>query len=1062
LESSLDVTKTEQHAAIYPPATAAPDFAAMEREMLEYWRDRRIFERSVELRPSRVNQASNEFVFYDGPPFANGLPHYGHLVTGFVKDLIPRYQTMRGRRVERRFGWDCHGLPAELTSEKELGLSGRQQILDYGVGKFNAHCRTSVLRFTREWQYYVTRQGRWVDFKTDYKTMDLGFMESVLWAFKRLWEKGLVYEGYRVVPYSWAVQTPLSNFETRLDNAYRERQDPALTVAFLLDPVPGESVPSRLLAWTTTPWTLPSNLALAVGPNIEYAVYEKDGHRVILAAAAAERYSRELADFRRVGTTVGGALAGRRYEPLFPYFRDLRQQKAFTVLAASFVEVGEGTGCIHIAPGFGEDDLELSLAAGLPLVVPVDEAGRFTAEIADYVGQNVIEANKPIIRDLKTRGLVFRHETYVHSYPHCWRTDTPLIYKAINAWYVKVTAFRERMTELNRGIQWIPEHIRDGQFGNWLENARDWNISRNRFWGCPIPVWRSDDPRYPRIDVYGSLDEIAADFGIRPTDLHKPMIDQLVRPNPDDPSGESVMRRVPEVLDVWFDSGSMPFAQLHYPFENRQRFDDNFPADFIVEYVAQTRGWFYTLMVLSTALFDRAPFKTCMCHGVVLDENKQKLSKRLKNYPDPGEVLETEGADALRWYMASSPLLSGGDVSLPRDGRLIGQSLRTAVLPLWNAYSFFVLYANIDGYRAKRITSPQVLLDRYVLAKTGELVRELEQRLEGYDVPGAYAAVPPYIDALNNWYIRRSRARFWREGMNKDKRDAYDSLFTALTIVSRALAPLTPFVTERIYRNLTGDESVHLTDWPDATELASEPDLVKEMDRVRDICAAAMSLREAKQLRVRLPLRQMTVAHPDKQNLEKYGSLIADEVNVKTVSFDIDPLSVAKRQLKINAKIGQRLGSRMKEVIEASRSGHWSLRESGDVQIAGLVLQPGDFTLRVVAQQGLDSVTFGSGAGIVVLDTHPDAGLVREGLARDFVRLVQQSRKDANLRLTDRIIIRARVPAVIAEAISAFEDFIRQETLAQSIAASESIDPVDAFDYKLHGQPVKISVTRIT
>jgi isoleucyl-tRNA synthetase len=577
LESSLDVTKTEQHAAIYPPATAAPDFAAMEREMLEYWRDRRIFERSVELRPSRVNQASNEFVFYDGPPFANGLPHYGHLVTGFVKDLIPRYQTMRGRRVERRFGWDCHGLPAELTSEKELGLSGRQQILDYGVGKFNAHCRTSVLRFTREWQYYVTRQGRWVDFKTDYKTMDLGFMESVLWAFKRLWEKGLVYEGYRVVPYSWAVQTPLSNFETRLDNAYRERQDPALTVAFLLDPVPGESVPSRLLAWTTTPWTLPSNLALAVGPNIEYAVYEKDGHRVILAAAAAERYSRELADFRRVGTTVGGALAGRRYEPLFPYFRDLRQQKAFTVLAASFVEVGEGTGCIHIAPGFGEDDLELSLAAGLPLVVPVDEAGRFTAEIADYVGQNVIEANKPIIRDLKTRGLVFRHETYVHSYPHCWRTDTPLIYKAINAWYVKVTAFRERMTELNRGIQWIPEHIRDGQFGNWLENARDWNISRNRFWGCPIPVWRSDDPRYPRIDVYGSLDEIAADFGIRPTDLHKPMIDQLVRPNPDDPSGESVMRRVPEVLDVWFDSGSMPFAQLHYPFENRQRFDDNFP-----------------------------------------------------------------------------------------------------------------------------------------------------------------------------------------------------------------------------------------------------------------------------------------------------------------------------------------------------------------------------------------------------------------------------------------------------------------------------------------------------
>ncbi|MEX0759172.1 MAG: isoleucine--tRNA ligase, partial [Tistlia sp.] len=585
-------------AAPYPEADPNPSFPAIEQETLAYWERERIFERSVEDRPAKGPEgASNEFVFYDGPPFANGLPHYGHLVTGFVKDIVPRYRTMRGRRVERRFGWDCHGLPAELTAEKELGISGRQEILKYGIAEFNAHCRVSVMRFTEEWRDYVTREGRWVDFENDYKTMNLPFMESVIWGFKQLFDKGWVYEGYRVVPYSWAVQTPLSNFETRLDNAYRERQDPALTVGFLLQPAPGDAEgktgPTRLLAWTTTPWTLPSNLALAVGPELDYAVVEKDGERLVLGEAALERYAKELGDWTRVATLKGSELAGRRYEPLFPYFKDT--PRAFVVLAADFVEVAEGTGCVHIAPGFGEDDLELAMAHEIPLVVPVDEAGNFTAEVPDYQGQNVIEANKDIIRDLKARGLVVRHETYLHNYPHCWRTDTPLIYKAINAWYVKVTAFRDRMVELNREIVWTPAHVRDGLFGNWLENARDWNVSRNRFWGCPIPVWKSDDPAFPRIDVYGSLDEIERDFGVRPDDLHRPMIDQLTRPNPDDPSGKATMRRVTEVLDVWFDSGSMPFAQLHYPFENKERFEANFPADFIVEYVGQTRGWFYTL-----------------------------------------------------------------------------------------------------------------------------------------------------------------------------------------------------------------------------------------------------------------------------------------------------------------------------------------------------------------------------------------------------------------------------------------------------------------------------------
>ena len=597
----------------YPAVQPNPSFPAIEEEILAFWKQEKIFEESERFRPLRsADGGSNEFIFCDGPPFANGLPHYGHLVTGFVKDLIPRYQTMRGRHVERRFGWDCHGLPAELETEKEIGVTGRNEILKYGISRFNDACQQSVLRFTNEWQWYVTREARWVSFANDYKTMDLSFMESVMWAFKTLWSKGLVYEGYRVVPYSWAVQTPLSNFETRLDNSYRERVDPALTVAFTLKPLPVEDGPVRMLAWTTTPWTLPSNVALCVNPLFDYAVLKRGDERWILAADAVERYSREIGEHRVIATVKGASLVGRTYRPLFPYFADT--PGAFRVLVGDFVGVADGTGVVHVAPGFGEDDLQVAQSCGIPLVAPVDAAGRFTNEVTDYAGLNVIEANAAIIKDLKARsGIVIRHEQYRHNYPHCWRTDTPLIYKAVNSWYVQVTAFRERMVELNQSINWRPGHIRDGLFGNWLANARDWNISRNRFWGAPVPVWKSDDPRYPRIDVYGSLDEIERDFGVRPKDLHRPMIDELVRPNPDDPTRKSMMRRVEDVLDCWFESGSMPFAQLHYPFENKERFDQNFPGDFIVEYVAQTRGWFYTMMVLATALFDRAPTRAPSC-----------------------------------------------------------------------------------------------------------------------------------------------------------------------------------------------------------------------------------------------------------------------------------------------------------------------------------------------------------------------------------------------------------------------------------------------------------------
>ena len=544
----------------YPEAGRA-DFPAIEERVLARWKAEGTFRDSIDARP-----VDDEFVFFDGPPFANGLPHHGHLLTGYVKDVIPRYRAMRGQRVDRRFGWDCHGLPAEMEAEKELPVSGRADIIEYGIDRFNAQCRESVLRYTGEWEKTVTRQARWVDFEDDYKTMDLSYMESVMWAFKQLWDKGLVYEAFRVMPYSWGAETPLSNFEIRLDDATRPRQDPAITVTFDLVPVDGDPGPMRIMAWTTTPWTLPSNLALAVGPDVSYSLRQAaDGTVSVLGVEAVERYAAQLEGTTEVGTLLGSDLVGRSFTPMFDFFAD--RTDAFRILGADFVDASEGTGVVHMAPGFGEDDQTTCEAAGIPIgqVVPVDGLGRFTDQVGPWAGLNVFDANPEIIRHLKEEGRVVRHDTYEHNYPHCWRTDTPIIYKAISSWFVKVTDIRDRLIETNQEINWVPSHVRDGRFGMWLDGARDWSISRNRFWGSPIPVWRSDDPTYPRIDVYGSLDEIERDFGIRPDDLHRPFIDELTRPNPDDPTGRSTMRRVPEVLDCWFESGSMPFAQVHYP-----------------------------------------------------------------------------------------------------------------------------------------------------------------------------------------------------------------------------------------------------------------------------------------------------------------------------------------------------------------------------------------------------------------------------------------------------------------------------------------------------------------
>jgi isoleucyl-tRNA synthetase len=1007
---------------------ASPNLPDLERRVLDYWTADKTFAASVEARAA----GPNEYVFYDGPPFANGLPHYGHLLTGYIKDVVPRYQTMRGRRVERRFGWDCHGLPAEVEAEKQLGLTTKAEILALGVDRFNEACRTSVLRYTQEWERYVTRQARWVDFTNDYKTLDLNYMESVMWAFKTLHDKGLVYEGFRVLAYCWRCETPLSNTETRMDDVYRDRHDPALTVAFELAPVPSEDVddpvagPLKLLIWTTTPWTLPSNLALAVGPDIEYTVFEGEGQRVALATARVGAYAKELADYTPVGTVTGAELAGRRYTPLFDFLVDQAGPQAYQVLAADFVTTEDGTGVVHLAPAFGEDDQNACVEAGIPTVVTVDDHTRFTALVPPYQGSQVFEANKPVTADLKARGLVVRHDTYTHSYPHCWRCETPLVYKAVSSWFVAVSRFRDRMVELNQQIHWVPEHIKDGSFGKWLSNARDWSISRNRFWGSPIPVWKSDDPAYPRVDVYGSLADLERDFGVKVADLHRPGIDELTRPNPDDPTGRSVMRRVPEVLDCWFESGSMPFAQVHYPFENADWFESHYPGDFIVEYIPQVRGWFYTLHVLATALFDRPAFRSCLVHGTLLGADGRKMSKSLRNYPDVYEVFDRYGADAMRWFLLASPVLRGGDMSVTEGG--IRDAVRQVLLPLWNVWHFFTLYANAESYSAVRRTQATLPLDRYVLAKTGQLVEDVTARMDEQDISGACAAVVGYLDALTNWYVRRSRDRFWA-----GDRDAFDTLYTVLETLCRLVAPLAPMTAEEVWRGLTGERSVHLADWPAAEEFPADPALVSTMDAVRDVASAALSLRKANGLRVRLPLPALTVAAPGAERLRPFADLLTDEVNVKRVELTGDLAGYGKRVLTVVPRLlGPRLGGRVQEVIKAVKAGDWSVAD-GVVTAGGVPLQEGEYELKLVAADVEHSAPLPGGEGVVVLDTAVTPQLAAEGLARDVVRVAQQARRAAGLDVADRITLTVEASPEVSAAVEAHRDFIARETLAVAL-----------------------------
>ncbi|MBQ3360419.1 MAG: isoleucine--tRNA ligase [Microbacterium sp.] len=1072
----------------------SPRFPRIEEEVLEFWKTDDTFRASIEQR-----EGSPEWVFYDGPPFANGLPHYGHLLTGYAKDVFPRFQTMTGHKVDRVFGWDTHGLPAELEAMKQLGITEKSEIESMGIDVFNDKAKSSVLAYTREWQDYVTRQARWVDFDRGYKTLDLGYMESVLWAFKTLYDKGLAYEGYRVLPYCWRDETPLSAHELRMDDdVYQMRQDPSVTVTFPLTGAKAEALgltAVRALAWTTTPWTLPTNLALAVGPDIEYVVVpagpngaadvhqvagsadaavEASAHRYLLARELLGGYAKDLGyesaeeALAAVEASVRGSeLQDVTYDRLFDYYADAEvwgTENSWRILVDDYVTTSDGTGIVHQAPAYGEDDQRVAGAAGIPTILSLDDGGRFLPSVTDVAGELWMDANTPLVRVVRENGRLVRLQSYEHSYPHCWRCRNPLIYKAVSSWFIRVTDIKDDMLANNEQITWVPENVKQGQFGKWLEGARDWSISRNRYWGSPIPIWKSDDPEYPRVDAYGSLEDLERDFGTLPRnpegeiDLHRPYIDDLTRPNPDDPTGKSTMRRIEDVFDVWFDSGSMPYAQVHYPFENQEWFDTHAPADFIVEYIGQTRGWFYVMHVLSTALFDRPAFTGVSCHGIVLGSDGYKMSKSLRNYPDVSEVLDRDGSDAMRWFLMSSSVLRGGNLAVTEEG--IRSGVREFLLPLWNSWYFFATYANAsgDGYEASWRTDSTDVLDRYILARLGDLVREVRADLEGLDSTTAAGRLRDFAEVLTNWYIRRSRDRFWVDVSEDPKsREAFDTLYTVLETLTRVAAPLVPLISERVWQGLTGGRSVHLQDWPDAAAFPAADEIRDAMDAVRELSSVGNALRKKEKLRVRLPLARLTVVSPLASTLGQFEDILREELNVKSVELVALADTTAHdygidHRLSVNARAaGPRLGKEVQKAIQAARSGDWS-EVDGVVTAGGIALEPAEYelVLETTGRPEGEALAIVPTGGFVLLDTQTTPELEAEGLARDVIRAVQETRKNAGFDVSDRIRLDLRFASEEdADAVaSAFEIAdVAGETLAVEHSLHREDRPVAGAEF---------------
>lgn len=1040
-------------------------FPQAEQELITYWETHRIFQRSVEERP-----ASRAYIFYDGPPFATGLPHYGHLVASTVKDIIPRYWTMRGHRVERRFGWDTHGLPIEMDVEKKLSLSGPSAIREYGIARFNEECRAGVLRYVAEWEKTITRLARWVDFRNDYKTMDTPFMETVWWVFRRLWDLGLVYRGMRVTPFSWRLSTPISNFEAGLD--YRDVDDPALTVRLRSVEEPQVSY----LIWTTTPWTLPSNLAAAVGEDIEYAMVETDGDGEKYWVAAARVTATFGSTPHRVLKTVRGRdLLGRKYHPLFDYFSST--PNAFQIIAAPHVSTEDGTGIVHMSPAFGEEDYAACKRVSIPPVDPVDEEGNFTQLTPDLAGKNIKEADKDVARALKAKGVLFRHDTIRHSYPYCWRSGTPLMYKAVPSWYVKAEQIRDRMVANNAKVHWVPEFVGTGRFANWLKGARDWSVSRARFWGTPLPIWEAADGEQVCI---GSIDELAKYIGMRPSGLHPHEIDHL----PFTKDGKQ-FHRVGDVFDCWFESGAMPYAQCHYPFENKEAFERGFPAKFIAEGLDQTRGWFYTLIVLSTALFDRSSFENVIVNGLVLAEDGEKMSKSKQNYPDPSKVFDTYGADALRAYLISSPVVRGEPLRFSEVG--VRDVVRSVMLPLHHALSFFVTYANLENdgrgwdpsvdYAAAPAFAERAELDRWILSVLQSLVQTVNRQMEGYYL---YNVVPPmlaFIDDLTNWYIRRSRRRFWRAESDSDKASAYATLHEVMVTFAKVLAPVMPFMAERMYLSLNGTmavpgDSVHLAAYPQVDVEKIDIELERSMAAVREVVALGRALREKHKLKTRQPLRSVTiVAHDDaaRGRLTRHAALLCEELNVKQALVVKDDADLATLTFKPNLRtLGKRLGPKLKEVgaaiAQLTRS-QWDELESGGTLTVGDQGVAKEDVLVSRTPKG-NVVLESSDHFTVALDTTLDETLRREGTLREVLRAIQLARAETpGLEVSHRIdLVITTDDAVLRDILTQAEALVRDESLATGrfvVTAGPAESPgMTAHHYDIRGQAITVAVAR--
>ena len=1030
------------------------NFPELESRILEFWRQENIFRKSVEERP-----ADNEFIFYDGPPFATGLPHYGHLLAGTIKDVIPRYKTMQGYRVERRFGWDCHGLPVEYEIEQTLGLKGRPDIEEFGVGNFNEECRKIVLRYASEWRETVERMARWIDFDNDYKTMDLTFMESVWWVFDQLWKKGLIYEGVKVMPYSWRVSTPLSNFEANLN--YKDIQDPSVTVKFALTSEPN----TFILAWTTTPWTLPSNLALCAGPNLNYVCLQSLGseEKYWICEGRLSAYFEE-GSYQIIKKCAGKELEGLAYEPIFR-FADGRVDlsKARRVLLDEYVSDESGTGIVHQAPAFGEDDLRICQREGIPVFDPVDTEGNFCTYMDFIAGMNIKEADKTIIRELKEQGSLFRQDTIQHSYPFCWRTDTPLIYKAISTWFVNVEAIKDRMVSHNQTVHWVPTHIRDGRFGKWLENARDWAISRNRYWGTPLPIWRSEDGD---ILCFGNVADLEEAVGQKITDLHKHFLDDLLI-NKDG----KTYRRIPEVLDCWFESGAMPYAQQHYPFENKELFEENFPANFICEGLDQTRGWFYTLVVHAAALFDAPAFRNCIVNGLILAEDGKKMSKRLKNYPDPVEMLDRYGADAIRLYMLNSVAVQGESLRFSEQGLV--EVTRSVLLPLWNSLSFLSTYAEIDGWEpteanlAVEKTNP---LDRWIMSRLQGLIAEVHSAMDLYELNRASAPFVHFIDLLTNWYLRRSRRRFWKDGRGQDKMSAYATLFLVLRDLSKIIASFVPYVAEGIYESLRreGDPiSVHLDYFPAVDDKSRDTELEARMDLVLAAVNMGRALRSKHQLKTRQPLQRLFLItrDPEAQRiLNELDALLLDELNIKELVLTENEEDLVGLSAQANFRVlGKRLGKRMKEVADQIKTLDLEnirrLQDGGSVTLqhtdGEVTLTLEDVLIQRSQREGL--LVESSGSVTIALDTQLNESLIKEGLAREFVNKVQHMRKEQDLAVMDRILIRYKTSDIVGKALDAYQDFVCTETLCEKLLLEDN----PGSEWDINGEICTIELQRI-